>query len=96
MLLKTPKCRCMMLEREKVLDDIAKLAGGTISALSGLNTQIREEIRARIDEAAMRLDLVPREEFEKLETMLTRAREEQEQLVKRVEQLENKIKGSGK
>lgn len=85
-----------MLEREKVLDDIAKLAGGTISALSGLNTQIREEIRARIDEAAMRLDLVPREEFEKLETMLTRAREEQEQLVKRVEQLENKIKGSGK
>ena len=77
-----------MLEREKVLDDIAKIAGGTISALSGLNQQIRDEIRTRIDEAAMRLDLVPRQDFERLETMLVKAREEQEQLRKRIEDLE--------
>lgn len=77
-----------MFPKEKVLDDIARVAGGTISALSGLNTQIKDDIRARIDEAATRMNLVPREDFEKLEAMLAKSREEQEQLARRVDALE--------
>lgn len=85
-----------MFAKEKVLDDLARVAGGTISALSGLNTQIKGDIRARIDEAATRMNLVPREDFEKLEAMLTKAREEQEQLARRVEALEQALAKSKK
>lgn len=77
-----------MIEREKALDDIARLAGGAISALSGLSAQVKDEIRARLDEYAARMDLVPREDFQRLEAMLAKAREEQETLNARVEKLE--------
>jgi len=56
-----------MLKPDKALEDLARMAGGTASVFSGLRQQIREEIRARIDELALRLDLVPREDFETLE-----------------------------
>jgi BMFP domain-containing protein YqiC len=53
--------------KEKILDDIAQLAGGTLSVFSGLNNSIREEIKSRVDEMAARLDLVPREDLDALE-----------------------------
>jgi BMFP domain-containing protein YqiC len=79
-----------MLAKEKVLDDIARVAGGTISVVTGLSQQIKQEIRARIDEMALKMDLVPREEFERLEAMLKEAREEQARQAARLDALENK------
>jgi BMFP domain-containing protein YqiC len=81
-----------MFAKEKLLDDIAKVAGGTVSAVTGLHRQIKDEVRARVDETAQRLDLVPREEFEKLEAMLVKAREEQDSLIKRVTELEKQLR----
>lgn len=60
----------MIGNKDRVLDDIARVAGGTISVFSGLSQNIREEIKSRMDETAQRLDLVPREDLERLETML--------------------------
>jgi len=77
-----------MQTKEKILDDVARMAGGSVSILSGFRGQVKEDIRARLEEAAHRLDLVPREDFERLETMLGQAREEQEALKKRLEALE--------
>ena len=57
----------MIQNKEKILDDVAQIAGGTVSALSGLGQNIREEIKARTDEMAQKLDWVPREDFEALE-----------------------------
>lgn len=85
----------MFLDKEtgqKVFDDIAKVAGGAVSVMSGLSAEIKNEVRARVDDLANRMDLVPREEFEKLEAMLSEARMEQAKLVKRVEALEGKNK----
>lgn len=76
--------------KEKMLDDIARLAGGAASVAGGLSKQIKEEIRSRIDDMANRMDLVPREDFEKLEAMLQEARLKQEDLLKRIEKLEGK------
>lgn len=53
-------------KREKIFDDLAKIAGSTAGALSGLSRQIKEEIRVRVDELALRFDLVPREDFDEL------------------------------
>ena len=80
-----------MLEKEKVLDDIARLAGGTVSALSGLRSQLKGDLRARIDDVAQRLDLVPREDFERLETLLIAAREDQKKLEARIASLEQTL-----
>lgn len=55
-----------MNSKDKMLDDVARLAGGTASLLSGLQHNIREDIKARIDETALRLDLVPRDDFDRL------------------------------
>lgn len=62
-----------------------------MNVLSGLNKQIREEVRARLDDAALRMDLVPREEFERLEAMLREARREQEKQDRRIAALEKAL-----
>ncbi len=82
--------RFFMKPKEKVLDDIARMAGGAVTIMSGLTKQARDEIRARADELATRLDLVPREDFDRLEAMLAEARKEQISLRKRIEALEGK------
>ena len=72
----------MIKPNEKVFDDIARMAGGAVTIMSGITRQVREEIRARVDEMATRLDLVPREDLEMLE--------------KRIEALEAKLAGASK
>jgi BMFP domain-containing protein YqiC len=83
-----------MLAKEKVFDDIARVAGGTIGVFSGLSQQVKQEIRARADELALRFDLVPREDFERLEAMLREAREEQTRQNARLEALEKQLGAS--
>lgn len=80
-----------MSGKEKILDDVARIAGGAVNILSGVQNQIREEVKTHIEDTASRLDLVPREDFEKLEAMLIKAREEQESLSKRVSELEQQL-----
>jgi len=54
----------------KILDDIARVAGGAVNILSGLQQQIREEIKARLEEMADRMDLVPREDMARAEARI--------------------------
>jgi len=68
-----------MQKREKILDDVAKLAGGTVSIASGMAHNIREDIKSRVTEVVDRLDLVPREDLERVETLLQNAIKEQEE-----------------
>ncbi len=87
-----------MQAREKILDDVARVAGGAVGALGGLRRQIKDEVRARIDDLAQRLNLVPREDFERVELMIFKAREEQARLNERLIALEKQLdkKKSGK
>ena len=85
-----------MQNREKLLDDVAKLAGGTVSIMSGLTQNIRAEIKSRINETIDRLDLVPREDLERVELLLEQSRKEQENLKLRIEKLEKKNKPKSK
>ncbi|HTK85131.1 MAG TPA: accessory factor UbiK family protein [Patescibacteria group bacterium] len=51
---------------KKMLDDIARVAGGAVNIISGLRQQVRDDMRLRAEEVAARLDLVPREDFDEL------------------------------
>ena len=85
-----------MFAREKILDDLARVAGGGASVLSGLRRQIGEDIKVRMDDMAARLDLVPREDFERLEIMLAETRALLDEQAARIETLEGARKDNTK
>ena len=77
-----------MTDRPKFFDDIAGVAGGALSALSGLREELASMVRARVEEATRKLDLVKREEFDAMAEMAARARAQSEALEERVKALE--------
>jgi len=79
-----------MSSREKIIDDVARVAGGAVGMISDVSKEARDVVRSKIDTMAQDLDLVPREDFEKLEAMVAKLIEENEDLKKRIEKLEKK------
>jgi hypothetical protein len=77
-----------MNERPKFFDDLAGVAGGALSALTGLREEMASLVRARVDEAVRRLDLVKREDFEAMAELARRAKAQVEALEARVARLE--------
>lgn len=49
----------------KILDDLARVAGGAVNIMSGFQEQLRADMRARMEEMAERLDLVPRSDLDR-------------------------------
>jgi len=68
----------MMTERPRFFDDLAGVAGGAMSALVGLRDEAEALVRARLDEAIRRLDLIKREELEAVQELAANARAGQE------------------
>lgn len=68
----------MSTDRPKFLDDLAGVAGGALSALTGLKDEAESLVRARVDEALTRLDLIRREEFDAMAQMAAAAKAGQE------------------
>ena len=54
----------------RIFDDLSRVAGGAMNVFSGLREQILNDIKARFDEMAARMDLVPREDFDRLEAQV--------------------------
>jgi BMFP domain-containing protein YqiC len=77
-----------MTERPKFFDDLAGVTGGAISAVAGLKGELAALVKARVEEALRRMDLVRRDEFEAMAEVARRAREQAEALEKRLEALE--------
>lgn len=67
-----------MSDRPRFFEDLAGVAGGAISALSGLREEMEAVVRARIDETIRKLELVRREELEAVTELAANARAGQE------------------
>ena len=80
-----------MSDRPRFFDDLAGVAGGALSALAGLREEAEAIVRARIDEALRRLDLVRREEFDAVQELAARARAGQEAAEARLAALEARM-----
>ncbi|MCC7017073.1 MAG: accessory factor UbiK family protein [Rhodospirillales bacterium] len=78
-----------MQTRNRVLDDIAKVAGGAASVLAGVKDEVEALARARLERLVAAMDLVTRDEFEAVRAMAVKARAEQERLAARIEALES-------
>lgn len=76
-----------MSKQEKILDDLAQLAGGAAGLASGISRQIRQDVRARIDEVIVKMDFVPRSDFERLEALYKELKTDHEALKRDMEDL---------
>jgi len=83
-----------MADRPRFFDDLAGVAGGALSALAGVRDEAETLVRARVDEALRKLDLVRREDMEAVQDMAANARAGQEALEARVAALEAKLGGT--
>ena len=59
-----------MSKSNKIFEDISQLAGSAAGLMNDLRQQIHEDVKTRVDDMAAKMDLVPREDFEKLEAQL--------------------------
>jgi BMFP domain-containing protein YqiC len=83
----------LMQTNNRLLDDLAKVAGGAAATLAGVRTEIKALVRQQAETLLLDMDLVPREEFEAMKAVAVKARTEQEKLEKRVAALEAKLAG---
>ena len=80
-----------MADRPRIFDDLAGMASGAISALSGLREEVEAMVRARLDEAVRRMELVKKDEFEAVAEMAATARAGQDAAEARIVALEARI-----
>jgi BMFP domain-containing protein YqiC len=78
-----------MQTQNRIFDDLAKMAGGALSALTALKEEIETMIRDRLERTMADGNFVRRDEFEAVKAMAALARAEQEKLEARLAVLEN-------
>jgi len=84
-----------MADRPRILDDIAGVAGGALSALVGIREEVEAMIRARVEETIRRLELVRKEELEAVLELAANARAGQEAAEARIAELEARVAALG-
>lgn len=72
----------------KILDDLARVAGGALGAFSSLREEAEGHLRAQLERVLSRMDVVGREEHEAVRAMAAKARAEQEAMAERLATLE--------
>jgi len=77
-----------MQTRNRLLDDLAKAAGGALSVVIGIKSEAEAVLRQQFERVLDKMDLVSREDFEAVRTMVAKARDQQEELTKRAVVLE--------
>jgi BMFP domain-containing protein YqiC len=81
-----------MQSQNRIFDDIARVAGGALGALTSLKDEIETMIRDRLERFMADGNFVRREEFDVVKAMAAEARAEQERLAQRVAALEAVLK----
>ncbi len=81
-----------MQTRNRLLDDIARVANGAAGIATGMREEIEALVQQRVERVLSRLNLVTREEFEMVKAMAAKARSEQEALEKRLHELETRAR----
>jgi BMFP domain-containing protein YqiC len=84
-----------MQTQKPFFDDLARVAGGALGALSGAKAEVEAMMRQQMERFLSSMDLVQREEFEVVRAMAAKAREEQLVLADRLATLEAKLAEKG-
>ncbi len=80
-----------MSDRPRIIEDMAGVAGGALSVLSGIRDEAEALMRSRVEAVIRRLDLVTREEMDAAMAMAARARAGQEAAEARLAAIEARL-----
>ena len=80
-----------MQTSNRLFDDLAKMANGAASAVTGVKDDMEGMARRRLEKLLAEQGLVSRDEFEAVKSMAANARAAQEKLEKRVQELEAQL-----
>ncbi len=80
-----------MQTQNRLLDDLARLAGGAVGVAAGMRGEIEARLREQFEKILSQMDLVGREEFEAVKAVAAKARAEQEDLAARLAALEAEL-----
>ena len=75
----------------RFFDELGKLITDAAGAADGVRKEIESVVRAQAERVLRDLDVVQREEFEAVKAMAQKAREENDELKKRIVELEAAI-----
>jgi len=81
-----------MQNRNRVFDDMAKLASNAMGVAQGARTEAETAVKSMMDRWLADREFVTREEFEAVQAMAQKAREMNAELLTRIEALESKKK----
>ena len=81
-----------MQSENRLLDDLAKIAGGAFSSFSTLKAQAEARLHEKLEKILVRMDLVKRDEFEAVQALAIRAREENEALATQLNELQAQLR----
>jgi BMFP domain-containing protein YqiC len=77
-----------MQSQNRFFDDLARVAAGAMGTLSGVRSEVESRVREQFERVLAGMDLVTRDEFEAVKAMAAKARTEQEDLARRLAELE--------
>ncbi len=80
-----------MPTKNKIFDDLAKVAGGAAATVAGLRGEAESLVRQQLERLMADGGTVPRDEFDAVKAVAVKARSEQEKLEKRVAALEAEL-----
>ena len=83
----------MTQTRSPIFDDLARLMNDAAGATRGIRREFETIAQTQMERFLSKMDVVPRDEFEAVKEMAALARDENEKLSRRIEELEAKLKG---
>lgn len=81
----------MTTTSSRFFDELAKLMGNAADAAQGVRREIDTLVQSQVERVLNNLEVVKREDFEVVKAMAAKAREENDQLSKRLDELEAKL-----
>lgn len=80
-----------MQNRSKFFDDVSQLMTNAAGVAQGARAEVETALRGMVDRFLADQNLVTREEFDAVREMAIKAREENDRLTARIEELEKKL-----
>jgi len=80
-----------MQSQSKIFEDMAKVASSAMGVAAGMRTEVEARFREQLERLLAQMDVVPREEFDAMKAVAVAAREGQEALAARVDELEKRL-----
>jgi BMFP domain-containing protein YqiC len=81
----------MVTTNSKFFDELAKLMGNAATAAQGVRKEVDTLVQGQVERVLNNLNVVKREEFDVVKEMAARARSENEDLAKRIAELETRL-----